>query len=136
LFDNINNMSRTQRPAEAAQQISSRLLSLLTDDLNMTLSDASRAMGYATPATLHSVKQGKTLPDAARLAAFAIRFAQETGCEVNLHWLLTGRDGPFLDELRSKRTVSKLDIDIIDRAMKLDVAAKRALLVLLTTRET
>jgi len=129
-------MSRTQRPADAAQQISRRLLSLLTDDLNMTLSDASRAMGYATPATLQSVKKGKTLPDAARLSAFATKFAQETGCEVNLHWLLTGRDGPFLEDQRPRRTASKLDIDIIDRAMKLDVAAKRALLVLLTARET
>ena len=129
-------MSRTQRPVEAAQQISSRLLSLLTDDLNMTLSDASRAMGYATPATLPSVKKGRTLPDAARLGAFATKFAQETGREINLHWLLTGRDGPFLGEPRPRRTASKLDIDIINTAMKLDVAAKRALLVLLTARET
>jgi len=128
-------MSRTQRPAEAAQQISKRLVTLLTDDLNMTLSDASRAMGYATPATLQSVKQGKTLPDAARLGAFATKFALETGHEVNLHWLLTGRDGPFLQEARTRRAGSKLDIDIIDKAMKLDVTAKRALLVLLTARD-
>ncbi len=126
-------MSRTQRPAEAARQISKRLVSLLTDDLNMTLSDASRAMGYATPATLQSVKKGKTLPDAARLGAFATKFAQETGREVNLHWLLTGRDGPFLQEMRSSS--SRLDIDIIDKALKLDVTAKRALLVLLSARD-
>ena len=128
-------MSRTQRPAEAAHQISKRLVSLLTDDLNMTLSDASRAMGYATPATLQSVKRGKTLPDAARLGAFVTKFAQETGREVNLHWLLTGRDEPFLQETRPRRSASKLDVDIIDKAMKLDVSAKRALLVLLTARD-
>ena len=90
----------------------------------------------ATPATLQSVKKGRTLPDAARLGAFATKFAQETGREINLHWLLTGRDGPFLGEPRPRRTASKLDIDIINTAMKLDVAAKRALLVLLTARET
>jgi hypothetical protein len=128
-------MSRTQRPVEAAQQISKRLVSLLTDDLNMTLSDASRAMGYATPATLQSVKNGKTLPDAARLAAFATKLARETGCEVNLHWLLTGRDGPFLQAMRPRPGASKLDVDIIDKAMKLDAAAKRALLVLLSARD-
>ena len=128
-------MSRTQRPVEAAQQISRRLLSLLTGDLNMTLSDASRAMGYATPATLQSVKKGKSLPDAARLGEFATRFASETGREVNLHWLLTGRDGPFLQEMPPRLAASKLDIDIINRAMKLDIAAKRALLVLLSARD-
>ena len=100
----------------------------------MTLSDASRAMGYATPATLQSVKKGKTLPDAARLGAFATKFAQETGREINLHWLLTGRDAPFLQAMRSSRVASKLDVDIIDKAMDLDPTAKRALLVLLTAR--
>ena len=128
-------MSRTQRPVEAAKQISKRLVSLLTDDLNMTLSDASRAMGYATPATLQSVKNGKTLPDAARLGAFATRYAKETGCEVNLHWLLTGRHSPFLPDTAPRSPISKLDVDIINKAMMLDVPAKRALLVLLTARD-
>lgn len=127
-------MSRTQRPVEATQQISRRLVSLLTDGLDMSLSDASRAMGYATPATLQSVKSGRALPDAARLGAFATKLVQETGCEINLHWLLTGRDSPFLQEVRSGRMTSKLDIDIIDKALKLDTKAKQALLVLLTTR--
>lgn len=127
-------MPRTQRPVGATREISRRFIALLTEELGMTISEASRRMDYATPSMLQSVKAGRTLPDAARLSAFALQYAEESGREINLHWLLTGRGDRFLATTLVAQGGSRLDVDIINTTLQLGSPAKRALLVLLNDR--
>ena len=129
-------MSRIQRPAGVTLEIGHRLIALLTDDLGMTIAEASRRMAYSTPSTLQSVKAGRNLPDAARLGAFAMHYAKETGREINLHWLLTGRGDRFLASGLATTSGSRLDVDIINTTLCLDEPSKRALLVLLSNRSS
>lgn len=121
-----------QRSKTATKEISRRLLHALQKDLGLTLSEAADALGYATSATLHAVRNGRTLPDAARLAKFASQQVDATGRTINLHWLLTGQGEKFFVD--SPKPVSDIDIDIINSAMRLDASTKQALLVLLKAR--
>jgi len=125
-------MARMQRSKAAAKEISRRLLHALQKDLGLTLSEASEALGYATSATLHAVKNARSLPDATRLAKFASHQIDATGRTINLHWLLTGQGDKFF--VAEQRPANNLDVDIMNSTMRLDTAAKEALLVLLRSR--
>ena len=121
-------MTRKQRPVKISQSISRRLMAVL-DELNLSMSAASRAMNYQTSATLHSIKAGKTLPDVSKLAELARHYS------VNLHWLITGEGHRFvLAEGADLGARSKIDFDIINNTMKLNQASKQALLVLLAEK--
>lgn len=128
-------MARTQRPEAAARAISKRLLTTLQEQLGMTMTEASVALGYSNPSTLHAVKSGRVLPDAARLARFATKQLAGTGRTVNLHWLLTGHGDQFIQPLGiSSSGRPRLDVDVINSTMRLDDAGKKALLLLLNKR--
>ncbi len=92
----------------------------------MSLSDASRALNYKNSSTLHAVRAGRVLPDISRLTTLAKEHA------VNLHWLITGEGARFFTAgLPLAASQSKIDVDIINIALRLPEAKKRALLVLL-----
>jgi len=96
--------------------------------------EAGQALGYANPSPLYSFRYGKALPDPARLAAFVREQEKVTGKVLNLHWILTGYGAPFIEaESTPSQQRSALDIDIINRALMLDVQQKKALLVLLSS---
>jgi hypothetical protein len=96
------------------------------EELDLSMSAASRAMNYQTPATMHSIRAGRTLPDVARLSELARQYS------INLHWLITGDGDRFvMPEGSNNRTKSKIDVDIINNTLKLNQESKQALLVLL-----
>lgn len=121
-----------QRSKSATKEISRRLLYALQEDFGLTISEASEALGYATSSTLHAVKNGRVLPDTARLANFASQQIDATGRTINLHWLLTGQGDKFF--VTGQKPSNSLDVDIMKSTMQLDTSAKQALLVLLKSR--
>jgi len=99
------------------------------EDLNLSLTAASRALNYKNSSTMHAVRAGRVLPDISRLATLA----KEHG--VNLHWLITGEGERYFSAgLPAAASQSKMDVDIINKALQLPEAKKRALLVLLEVR--
>jgi hypothetical protein len=99
------------------------------EELGLSLSSASRALNYKNSSTMHAVRSGKVLPDISRLTTLAEEHA------VNLHWLITGEGQRYITpEPSSNVATSKIDVDIINRALQLSEAKKRALLILLETQ--
>lgn len=127
-------MSRTQRPVDDLSiGIGRRIVSALQDDLGLSMKEAGQALGYANPSPLYSFRNGKALPDPARLAAFVREQGKVTGSVLNLHWVLTGCGAPFIEAPSvSSEQRSALDNDIINKALLLDRQQKKALLVLLS----
>jgi hypothetical protein len=98
------------------------------EELDLSLSEVSRALNYKNSSTLHAVRSGKALPDITRLTTLAKEHA------INLHWLITGEGARFFSVEQSAHTSqSKIDVDIIKETLRLPEAKKRALLVLLET---
>ncbi|MPW21765.1 hypothetical protein BN2476_1340016 [Paraburkholderia piptadeniae] len=96
------------------------------DELDLSMSAASRALNYKNSSTMHAVRAGKVLPDISRLTMLAKKHA------VNLHWLITGEGERYFSAgLPASASQSKIDVDIINKALQLSEAKKRALLVLL-----
>jgi hypothetical protein len=96
------------------------------DELDLSLSAASRALNYKNSSTLHAVRAGKVLPDISRLTTLAKKHS------VNLHWLITGEGERYFSAgVPAIASQSKIDVDIINKALQLPDAKKRALLVLL-----
>jgi hypothetical protein len=128
-------MPRTQRPVdELSIGIGRRIVDALKDDLGLSMKEAAQALGYANPSPLYSFRDGKALPDPARLAAFVKEQARATGRALNLHWVLTGDGAPFIGGGISPSTrKSALDVDIINLALRLNPQQKKALLVLLSS---
>ncbi len=121
-------MSRTQRPPTVSRAVSKRLVTVMKE-LDLSLSDASRVLNYKNSSTMHAVRAGKVLPDISRLTTLAKEHA------VNLHWLITGEGERFFTSASpSDISQSKINVDIINKALQLTEAKKRALLILLETR--
>ncbi len=124
-FDNIISMPRTQRSPTVSQAVAKRLVAVM-EELDLSLSDASRALNYKNSSTLHAVRAGRVLPDISRLTTLAEEHA------VNLHWLITGEGARFFTaSLPVAAPQSTIDVDLIKHILKLPEAKKRALLVLL-----
>lgn len=118
-------MPRTQRSPTVSRAVSKRLVAVI-EELELSLSAASRVLSYKNSSTMHAVRAGRVLPDISRLATLASEHA------VNLHWLITGEgERYFTAGLPSAALQSKIDVDIINKALQLPEAKKRALLVLL-----
>ncbi|WP_124076887.1 hypothetical protein [Burkholderia gladioli] len=108
-----------------SQAVSKRLVAVM-DELDLSLSAASRALNYKNSSTMHAVRAGRVLPDISRLTTLAEKHS------VNLHWLITGEgERYFYEGLPCTSSRSKIDVDIINKALQLPEAKKRALLVLL-----
>ncbi len=121
-------MSRTQRSPSVSRAVSERLVAVI-EELDLSLSAASRALSYKNSSTMHAVRAGKVLPDIARLSTLASKHS------VNLHWLITGEGERYnLPGMPVSTSRSKIDIDIINKIIQLPEAKKRALLVLLETQ--
>lgn len=121
-------MPRTQRSPTVSRAVSKRLVSVM-EELNLSLSDASRALNYKNSSTMHAVRAGRVLPDISRLTTLAKKHS------VNLHWLITGEGERYFSAKRpTAASQSKVDVDIINKALQLSEAKKRALLVLLEAR--
>jgi hypothetical protein len=96
------------------------------EDLNLSLTAASRALNYKNSSTMHAVRAGRVLPDISRLTTLAKEHA------VNLHWLITGEGERYITAgVPAEASQSKIDVDIINKTLQLPEAKKRALLVLL-----
>lgn len=118
-------MPRTQRSPTVSRAVSKRLVAVI-EELDLSLSAASRALNYKNSSTMHAVRSGKVLPDISRLTTLAQKHA------VNLHWLITGEGERYVSAgLPAAASNSKIDVDIINKALQLPEAKKRALLVLL-----
>lgn len=121
-------MPRTQRSPTVSRAVSKRLVAVM-EELDLSMSAASRALNYKNSSTMHAIRAGKVLPDISRLTTLAKKHA------VNLHWLITGEGERYLSAKPSSvASQSKIDVDIINKALQLPEAKKRALLVLLETQ--
>ena len=118
-------MPRTQRSPVVSRAVSERLVAVI-EELDLSLTAASRALNYKNSSTMHAVRAGRVLPDIARLTMLA----KEHG--VNLHWLITGEgERYFAAGSPSTGSRTKMDVDIINTLLQLPEAKKRALLILL-----
>jgi hypothetical protein len=111
-----------------SRAVSKRLVTVM-EELDLSLSAASRALNYKNSSTMHAVRAGRVLPDISRLTTLAREHA------VNLHWLITGEGERYFSAgPPANASQSKIDVDIINKALELSEAKKRALLVLLESQ--
>lgn len=86
---------REKRKNSEREAICRRFMQIVEEELLIPLSDLAPLMGYATPATLYSIKAKRCLPDIARLKALS-KIRSPGGMRPNLDWILTGEGGRML----------------------------------------
>ena len=106
-------MPRCQRTnPTACKQIGARFISLIEDELGLSLRQAASMLGYANATTLSAIKRGKAIPDLDRLLTALEKFHDQDGRGIDLNWLFTGQNQPFAAERtkRGRKTVVSNDI--------------------------
>lgn len=91
-------MARIKKDSQIRAAMCQRLVTLL-HQLDLTPSEASKALGYANASTILKVQRGETFVDVERLHLLA-NLKLPDGNGVDLHWLITGRKHGDCGEIR------------------------------------
>ena len=123
-------MSRGQsKNDQFRKKIGERFIKVIENNLQLTLKDASKILGYKNPTTLSAIKGGRAIPDPGKLVIAALKFKNADGNPLNLNWIFTGRGAPFFGE---RSTVDYQKDDIINFLQTLSPQKKEALMTLLS----
>jgi hypothetical protein len=85
---------RNKKNQTLQRQMCDRLIELLDRHLQMSNSEAARALGYRSASTLWKIRRGLAFVDVEKLAALAtLRGRKE---RPNIHWLVSGTGNPLI----------------------------------------
>ncbi|MDO8653492.1 MAG: hypothetical protein Q7R66_15005 [Undibacterium sp.] len=122
-------MTRTQNKApHLTKEIGKRFIQTLVENLGLSLTEASKVLGYKNATTLRAIKNETSLPSIEKLLMAASKLHDAYGLELDLHWVLTGRRQAFFEEPVTSKRISSFDNDIIILVKKLSPKKKKALI--------
>lgn len=86
--DNIIRMARPKKDPEMRKAMCERLVSVISQ-LDMSIAEISRELGYSNATTIRKVRRGGAFIDVERLYKLS-KLKTPDGKHIDLHWLITG----------------------------------------------
>jgi hypothetical protein len=97
---------RNKKNKSLQRQMCTRLVELLERHLQMSDTEAARALGYRSASTLWKIRRGIAFVDVEKLAALAALRARKA--RPNIDWLVSGSGSPLIATKSQQSTESSL----------------------------